>query len=252
MRYVVSLKPLRKVTLFLTGAHFMRNIFVNFYLFNFILLLVIPLPALAIPTITCHCFTDRSFNPAQPALADPYFLATTQNSFFATLFNVDKKTIVMKKQQGTSSDDLWVAYWVASRATVSVESLLQSKEAKEAWPEVIASLRIPSKKLGSRFASALNSKTSTARLAEAVVDELFLRYRLLTDAELAAMRKAGASNQELIITTLIAGRIRQPARQIFAEVKNGAKTWGSLLEGARINTKNMQQEITATLKLQPL
>ena len=66
------------------------------------------------------------------------------------------------------------------------------------------------------------------------------------------MRKAGASNQELIITTLIAVKTRQPARRVYAEVKNGAKTWGSLLEGARINPKNMQQEITATLKLQPL
>jgi len=230
----------------------MRNITGNFCLFSLILILALPLPALAIPAITCHCFTDRSFNPAQPALADPYFLATTQNSFFAVLFNVDKKSIVMKKQQGRSSDDLWVAYWVASRSTVSVEALLQAKEAKETWPEVIAPLRIPAKKLGSRFASALSSKPSAARLAEAVVDELFLRYRLLADAELTAVRKAGASNQELIIATLIAVKSRQPARQVYAEVKNGAKTWGSLLEGTRINTKNMQEEITSTLKLQPL
>ena len=230
----------------------MRNITGNFCLFNLILLLALPLPALAMPAITCHCFTDRSFNPAQPALADPYFLATTQNSFFAALFNVDKKSIVMKKQQGTSADDIWVAYWVASRSTVSVEVLLQAKEAKENWPEVIAPLRIPAKKLGSSFASSLSSKQSTARLAEAVVDELFLRYRLLQAAELTAMRKAGASNQELIITTLISAKSRKPARQVYAEVKSGAKTWGSLLEGVRINAKNMQQEITATLKLEPL
>jgi hypothetical protein len=230
----------------------MRHVIGKFCLFSLILPLALPSPALAIPAITCHCFTDRSFNPAQPALADPYFLATAQNSFFAALFNVDKKTIVMKKQQGTSSDDLWVAYWVASRSTVSVEALLQANETKETWSEVIALLRIPAKKLGSRFASTLNSKPSAARLAEAVVDELFLRYRLLQAAELATMRKAGASNQELIIATLIAVKSRQPARQVYAEVKNGTKTWGSLLDSARINTKNMQQEITATLKLQPL
>jgi len=224
----------------------------NFCLLSLMLTLCLPLPAWAIPAITCHCFTERSFNPAQPALADPYFLATTQNSFFAILFNVDKKTIVMKKQQGTSSDDLWVAYWLASKATVSAETLLRAKEAREAWQEVIVPLQIPAKTLGSRFAVALNSKASTARLAEAVVDELFLRYRLLPDAELAALRKAGSSNQELILATLIAARSRQPARQVYSEVRNGTKTWGTFLQAARIDTKNMQQELVAALKLRPL
>jgi len=221
-------------------------------LFTLIMLFSLPLPALAIPAITCHCFTERTFNPAQPALADPYFLATTQNSFFAVLFNVDKKTIVMKKQQGMSSDDLWVAYWLASKSTASAETLLQAKEVKEAWQEVIVPLQIPTKALGSRFTGALNSKASTARLAEAVVDELFLRYRLLPVAELTTLRKAGCSNQELILATLIAARTSQPARQVYSEVRNGTKTWGTLLQAARIDTKNMQLELAAALKLRPL
>lgn len=230
----------------------MRHINGNFCLLSLIILLALPLPALAIPAITCHCFTDRAFNPAQPALADPYFLATTQNSFFAAVFNVDKKTIVMKKQQGTLSDDLWIAYWAASKTNKAAETLLQAKETKETWQELLAPLRIAAKTLGSRFTTALNAKASTPRLAETVVDELFLHYRLLTDSELTALRKAGASNQELIIATLIAVKTRQPARQIYLEVKNGAKTWGSLLQTARIDPKNMQRELTAVIKLQPL
>lgn len=216
-----------------------------------LLLLFSPLPTFAIPASSCHCFTDRSYDPARPAMADPYFLATTQNSLFALVFNVDKKNVVMKKQQGTSADDLWIAYWVASKSGMSADSLLQAKQTRERWQDVLAPLRLPPKSLGAGFSSALQAKASSGRLAEAVVDELFRRYRLLGDGELAALRLAGAANQELIIATLVAAKTGRSARQIYLEIKNGSATWGSLLLGARIDTKNMQQEISATLKLQP-
>jgi hypothetical protein len=93
----------------------MRNADCNSFQLGIIMLLLLPMPALATSAITCHCFTDRFYNAERPAAADPYLLATTQNSFFAVVFNTDKKTIVIKKQQGTSSDDLWIAFWVAPK-----------------------------------------------------------------------------------------------------------------------------------------
>jgi hypothetical protein len=74
---------------------------------------------------------------------------------------------------------------------------------------------------------------------------------LLGEGDLSVLRKAGATNQELIVATVIATKPRQPAKRLFLEVKAGTKTWGSLLSAAKIDTKNMQQEIVSILKLHP-
>lgn len=212
------------------------------------IMLLLPSPAISLPAITCHCFTYRSYDNARPAAADPYFLATTQNSFFAVVFNVDKKSIVMKKQQGTSSDDLWIAYWVSSKSGIYPDSLFKLKFRSNEWKYVIDSIGISNKKFGAEFSSALNSNSSDKQLAEVVVDQLFLNLKLMAEPDLISMRKAGVANQELIIATIISLKTGQPAGELCLEIKRGFKTWGSLLAAARIDTKNIQQEIAAILK----
>lgn len=218
-------------------------------LLTLFLLFMLPIPALAIPAITCHCFTERSFEPARPMVADRYFLATAQNSFFALVFNTDKKSLVMKKQQGTSSDDLWIAYWIASRAGKTPDNLLECRQQGDTWKKVIVSLQLSGKIAGTRFSAALEANAADERLSKVVVDDLFFTNRILNEKELSALRKAGATNQELIIAAIIAARTRQSARQLLREVRTGAKSWGLLLSEAKIDTNNLQQEITTILKL---
>lgn len=216
--------------------------------FTLLLLLLLPLPARAITAITCHCFTDRSYDPMHPTLADPYFLATTQNSFFAVVFGIDKKTIVMKKQQGAASDDLWIAYWMAPTVGMSPELLLQKRQVKDSWSQAATQLGLYVKPLGDRFSAALKANASDARIAETVVDDLLLHYRFYGEVELAALRKAGAGNQELVIIALIAGKTRQKPSQIYREVKSGTASWGGLLQRANISPHDIQAEVTAMVR----
>ncbi|MDD2582257.1 MAG: hypothetical protein PHR66_09725 [Desulfuromonadaceae bacterium] len=228
----------------------MRPVTCNRFQLSLFILLMLPMPALAIPAITCHCFTDRSYDPAHPAVADPYFLATTQNSFFAAVFGVEKKTIVLKKQKGLSADDLWIAYWLAARSEADPEILLEQYRAKGSWRQVAAPLAIPVKSLGSRVAEALRSNAADECLANAVVDELLIRFRFYAEAELSALRRAGAGNQELIMASLIAAKRRQTATQLYREVKTGGTSWGALLQQAKVDPADIQSEIMVLITKQ--
>jgi hypothetical protein len=209
----------------------------------------VPVPASALPTITCHCFTDRSYDAAHPAAADPYFLATTQNSFFAAAFGIDKNMIVINKQKGVSADDLWVAYWLAAKTGSGPESMLQGRKARGTWRQVTTQMAIPVKSMGAKFTDALKNNATDERLAKAVVDELLLRFRFYGEPELAALRKAGAGNQELILAGLIAARTRLPASQLYRSVKGGGVSWGTLLSRARIDSTEIQSGIAALVML---
>lgn len=234
-----------------TPLYFLMNsIKQNAVFFCLIPLLVFPISAYAIPAITCHCFTDRTYDPARPALADSYFLATTQNSFFAVVFHTDKKTIVLKKQQGVIPHDLWIAYWVASKSGSSPDNLLRIKQNSETWKNVLATSRISAHTLGKRFSSALAANASAVILSDTVVDELFIQYRLAEEGDLTLLRKTGITNQELIIATVIAVKTGQTAGQVYQEIKTRRKTWGSLLSEANLDAKNIQQEISLILNRQ--
>ena len=163
-------------------------------------------------------------------------------------FKIDKKTIVMKKQQGIASDDLWIAYWIAAKKGTSADSILKVKQSSDVWKDVFTTLHVDSQPFGTRFSKALNTRASSATLAEIAVDELFLRNHILKDADLAALRQVGASNQGVIIATVISAKTQQPVRQVYLEVKNGSKSWGAHLQRAHIDTNNMQQDVSVLLE----
>jgi hypothetical protein len=157
------------------------------------------------------------------------------------VFDTEKRVVVMKKQMGASSDDLWIAYWPAGRGGVaSPDDILQARHGKGTWREVFAALGLTDRELGARFSTSLKTDPSPPLLAEIVVDDLLVKRKLLRENELTSLRKAGGTNQELILVALIAAKIRQPAIQLYHEVKLGTRSWGSLLERAQLKPGEIQ------------
>lgn len=215
----------------------------------FLALLFTAAPAWANPlsAVTCHCFTDRSYDAARPEAADAYYLAATQNTFFAKLFKTEKKLLVRGKQKGILMEDFWVAHYVAGQTKSSAETLLKARYEHPNWSATLAAQGIDGKSLEPFFATALASESSGTRLDRVLVDELLWRHGVLARADVAPLRQAGLENQEMLMVALLAKKSGKPAQTIVQEKSAGGKSWSALFHEAGIDIAQIDTEITTLL-----
>jgi hypothetical protein len=212
-----------------------------------IFLILLSSPVLAAPAISCHCFTDRSFDAGRPDAADPYVLATTQNSFLAAAFDIDKKEIVKARMSGTSEEDLWIGHFVAERSDRTFDEVAEARKQSPTWSEALTLLNPDPDLLGSRFAAALEGG-SEADLSTAAADEVLTTRLRVAPEILKELRTSGASTREAIISLFLSRRADHPALAFFTEVRAGNKTWGQLLDGLGIEPGMIEGEIRKMLQ----
>lgn len=203
-----------------------------------------PAAARAESTAGCHCFQDRSFEPARPGAADAYILATTRSSLLSAAFGVAKGTLVRAVMTGTAPEDLWVAHWAAARARRGAGDLLDARAAKGSWRAALAGAG----PFGERFDAALARDGSPAELAAVAVDDVLVGRAKASPASLAALRAAGASTEEAVVATVLSAKLAAPVLPLVAEVKAGRATWGSVLHDAGIEPKQLDGLVRAMVR----
>lgn len=200
------------------------------------------------PVISCHCFQDRSFDPAEPRRIEPYLLATARNSFLAVAFGQSKKEIVRLRMSGTADTDLWVAYYLASKAGVPALELLQLRAGAESWRPVLAARKIDAERTGSLFGRVLATDDNDQALANAAADETLGSVDRVSQDDLRQLRQRGAATDEIILALLIAQRLNRPAIAIHAEVQAGRATWGGLIDSIGIQPGEMEGAVKTLLR----
>ncbi|MFK5925574.1 MAG: hypothetical protein QM483_02980 [Desulfuromusa sp.] len=205
---------------------------------RFIVLLFFLLPTLACAesTISCHCFQDRTFNHRDTTAADPYFLATTQNSFISLLYGVEKSSLVKAKMSGTSGAYLWILFDLAARSQQDIDTVDKVYGQSKRWDLVFKELKLSPQQLGERYWQLGNNPEL---LADHIVDlQLNKQFDVSID-ELENWHKKGMNRKELILANLLTG---DPIT-LFNQVNSHMQTWGKLLydqgllDGKAINQK---------------
>ncbi|MCK5912405.1 MAG: hypothetical protein KAG12_00900 [Desulfuromusa sp.] len=208
----------------------MRNIFI-------LLLLLIPTLSTAESTINCHCFQDRTFNHRDTAAADPYFLATTQNSFLALIYGVDKRALVKAKMSGTSGAHLWILFDVAAHSQQDINRVSEAYLNSNRWIEVFSELKLTPQQLGEGYWQLGNNPE---QLADYIVDLQLSKYFRVSADDIKNWRNLGMDRKELILTILLQG---DPAT-LYHQVVSRMQTWGGLLyEQGLLDGKAISQEL---------
>ena len=197
---------------------------------------MIPAITSAETTVNCHCFQDRTFNHRDTAAADPYFLATTQNSFMSLIYGVDKRDLVTAKMSGTSGAYLWILFDVAARSQQDIDKVDEVYGQTKHWDVVFKELQLTPQQLGETY---WQLGGNPEQLAEHIVDlQLKKQFGVKAD-DLKNWHSRGMHRKELILALLLEG----DPLDIFNQVNSGMQTWGKLLydqgllDGKAINRK---------------
>ena len=190
----------------------------------FIILLTFLIPTLsgAESTISCHCFQDRSFNHQNTTAADPYFLATTQNSFLALLYNIDKRNIVKTKMGGEDGTYLWILFDVAMRSGKSIQQIKTKYNINKTWENTIAQIDFLDPAPEQLY---LHLASNPENLADYIINLQLIKHFGVPAPAINQWRKVGMTRKELILAVFLGGN---PTTN-YNQVTSGATSWGKLL-----------------------
>lgn len=207
------------------------------------LLLLTVTSVLAMP---CHCLPNRTYDRDQPVAADPYFLVTTQNSFFSVSFKIDKREVVFAKQKpAVTSEGLWVAYWLAQRTGQSAADLMKARLRQGGWRSVVAEGAW--RQLPQSWHSLVAAGASEQQLSQYVVDTMLEKKGLASRRQLEELRKEGGNDQQAILAAVLGRKRRESPVDLFRQVRQGSKSWSLLVHEAGMGGRDMVSEIEGLL-----
>ncbi len=201
--------------------------------------------AWAASTVSCHCFRDRSYDPARPAAADTYVLATSRNSLLAAVFGVSKGTVVRSLMTGTAPETLWAAHGLAAATKLRVDDLLAARGRTGSWARALERLGYDPTRIGGRVGALVSAGKDPA---PAVVDETLATRMGVPRERIAALRAAGASDAETVAAGLLARLTGKDPVGVLERVRAGKATWGSLFHDAGVAPSDIDDAIVRLLR----
>ncbi len=183
-------------------------------------------------TINCHCFKDRTFNPAAPWAADDYILATSFNSFLARSFAVPKREIVMlKMKEGVGQDDLLVGLHIARITETDLQQLLGQRRQGITWSAIIADLVTNEFLQKDRFLEAIGTGIPVEEAGAMIADTRIGEFFGVEERALQKYRKNGLNEKEMTLVLILAHVGNQKPTVLVEQHDKENRSWSAIAAG---------------------
>lgn len=214
----------------------------------FFLLLALPLapvPGLyAAPTSGCHCFRNRTFDPADRFVADNYLLTTTYNALIAASFDISKRQIVMKKMQGgINGDDLLIGLYVSAGTSTPLNILLSIRDNGGSWQDILQAPNLKGKGTGDAVLSAIRSGAKTGEITRMITDNMICSKYNCSRQDLDDLQKYKLSDRERGLIFALNKQTGASSDKLVAMYRQQKMSWSEIAHHFRLTPAEVGKNI---------
>jgi hypothetical protein len=185
--------------------------------------------AFAENAVLCHCFLDRSYNPADKFASDDYILATSFNSLLAKSFAIPKRQIVMiKMNEGVAQDELLVGLKISKLTGIDIRKFLRLRYENKTWTEILSGL---SQQDGIKKDLILEGVRSGMPVAEAgarVAAEMIAEFYQIPPEDIKKFRMSGLDAKEMSLLFILAHAGEKKPEVLVAQYKEQGRSWSEI------------------------
>lgn len=191
--------------------------------------LMAPSQVFAESTIQCHCFTERSYNPADRFAADEYILATSFNSLLAKSYGLPKRQIVMiKMNEGVAQDDLLIGLKVSRDTGVDIRKFLRLRKKGNNWTEIIEDVSKQQAVVEDEILQGVKSGMPLEEAAARIVDEMISKFYGVPADAVKKLGMSGLSEKETALVFILSHVSEIPPEALVKLYREKGRSWSEI------------------------
>jgi hypothetical protein len=192
----------------------------------------------------CHCFQNRSYDPANKFSADDYLLTTTYNSLIAAVFDVSKGWIIMKKMKGgIRGSDLLIGLYISAISKKPVDLLLSIRDSGGSWKDIAAAPGVRTKISADPVLAAIASGENTATIVRMITDSMLRTYYSTSEKRVQQIRSYSLGDKASCLLFTLHRQTGTTVKQLVEMYERQKMSWSEIAHHYRLTPAEVGKNI---------